>query len=268
MKAMKLSLIAGAVVLSTSAMANVVTDTASNVATGTVNVVKNTGSALVDGGRTLIKTAVKPAAVSVEAGTLGYGANVAWAVNEKTSLVAGWTGGDVTDLVGDDFTSRGVTYQVDTDLSNPYLGVQVRPAANWFTVSGGIIVPDNDVKVKALGDNGSYKIGGVVYDATQVGELNGTLEHRNKVAPYMTVGFRPTINNNWGVFGEVGAAYMGDTRADITAANNALVTGKDDNGNSVTTSTSTIANQAAAEIEDKNWGRWAPIAKVGVTYRF
>ncbi len=253
MKAVKLSVVSAAVLLSTSAMANVVT---------------NTGAAVVDGTRTIFSTLVKPAAVSAEVGTLGYGANIAWAANEKTSLVAGWTGGDVTDLVGDDFTSRGVTYQVDTDLSNPYLGVQVRPAANWFTVSGGIIVPDNDVKVKALGDNGSYKIGGVVYDATQVGELNGTLEHRNKLAPYMTVGFRPTINNNWGVFGEVGAAYMGDTRANITAANNASVTGKDDNGNSVTNSTSTIANQAAAEIEDKNWGRWAPIAKVGVTYRF
>lgn len=266
MKAIKLTAIAAAAVLSTSAMANVVTDTASNVATGTVNAVKNTGAAIFDGGRTLVKTAVKPAAVSVEAGTLGYGANIAWAANENTSIVAGWTGGDITDLVGDDFTARGVDYTVDTDMSNPYVGVQVRPMSNWLTVNGGIIIPDNDIDVKASG-KGSFKVGGEVYNYNSAvnGELKGKLEHRNQIAPYLTVGFRPTINNNWGVFGEVGAAYMGDTRADITATSPDSVVTSD---NGTTKTMSQLANQASADIEDKNWGRWAPIAKVGVTYRF
>ncbi len=265
MKAIKLTAIAGAVLLSTSAMANVVTDTANTVATGTVNAVKATSSAIVDGGRTFLQTATKPAAVSAEVGTLGYGANITWDANDSTAVVAGWTGGDVTDLVGDDFSARGVDYTVETDLSNPYLGVQLRPMKNWLTVNTGIIIPDNDVKVTAQANGGTYKIDDVVYNAADVGSLTGTLEHRNKVAPYLTAGFRPTINNNWGVFGEIGAAYMGETKATITSDKSGSVTSAD---GATTTDIAALTEQAEHEIEDKGYAKWAPIAKVGVTYRF
>lgn len=80
MKTLKLSMFGAAVLLSTSAMANIVTDT---------------GATLVDGTRTLFKTATKPAAVSLEVGSLGYGANIAWAANDRVELQAGWAGGDI-----------------------------------------------------------------------------------------------------------------------------------------------------------------------------
>lgn len=251
MKAVKLSVVSAAVLLSTSAMANVVTDT---------------GAAVVDGTRTIFSTLVKPAAVSAEVGTLGYGANIAWAVNDTVELQAGWAGGDIAKSINDNFDANGVNYEVDTDFSNPYLGVQMRPAANWFTVGAGIIVPDNDITVRANDyDQGVYRVGGKEYKQADVGVLEGTLEHRNKLAPYMTVGFRPNLHNNWGVFGELGAAYLGKTDATITAVDSRTVTSTD----GLETKTSQeIAAQAANDIEGKDYARWFPIAKVGVTYRF
>lgn len=251
MKAVKLSVVSAAVLLSTSAMANVVTDT---------------GAAVVDGTRTIFSTLVKPAAVSAEVGTLGYGANIAWAVNDTVEIQAGWAGGDIAEAINDNFDANGVNYQVETDFSNPYLGVQMRPAANWFTVGAGIIVPDNDITVRANDyDQGVYHVGGKDYAQKDVGVLEGTLEHRNKLAPYLTVGFRPTLHNNWGVFGELGAAYLGKTDATITAADSRVVTSTD----GLETKTSQqIAAQAERDIEDKDYARWFPIAKVGVTYRF
>ena len=207
--------------------------------------------------RTFFQTVTHPAAISAEVGSLGYGANIGWALNDKTELQAGWAGGDVADLFGGDFDANDVNYDVDSDFSNPYLGVQLRPMANWFTVGAGIIVPDNDIDVTANANGNSYKIDGVDYDSTEVGTLKGSLEHRNKLAPYATIGFRPNITNNFGLFGELGAAYMGKTDATVTAINGTDAV----KGNAA-------ANAAEKELEDKNWLEWMPIVIVGATYRF
>lgn len=244
MKAMKLTMIGAAVLLSTSAMANVVTETGAAVVDGA----KHTGKAIVGGTKTLFKTATNPAAVSVEAGSLGYGANIAWSLNETTELQAGWAGGDAAGLIKDDISVDGVKYDLDTDFSNPYLGVQLRPAANWFTVGAGVIVPDNDIKVRTDNASGTQTVKGVDYAVT--GTVEGEIEYRNKLAPYVTVGFRPNLNNNWGVFGEVGATYLGKADVTINSSNAAF-------------------NAAAADaIEDKSYVSWYPIVKVGATYRF
>lgn len=97
-------------------------------------IVRNTTGAVVGGTKTFFQTAINPASVSAEVGTLGYGANIGWSLNEKTELQAGWAGGDVADLFGGDFDANDVNYDVDADFSNPYLGVQLRPTGNWFTM--------------------------------------------------------------------------------------------------------------------------------------
>jgi len=221
-------------------------------------VVSNTTGAVVGGTKGFFNKVVNPASVSAEVGTLGYGANIGWSLNEKTELQAGWAGGDAADLFGGDFDADDVNYDVDTDFSNPYLGVQLRPTGNWFTMGAGIIVPDNDIDVRANAEDGNFRIDDVDYDADEVGTLEGTIEHRNKLAPYLTVGFRPNITNNFGLFGEVGAAYMGKTDATVRAAGN---------GTNAATA-ATAASAAEQELEDKDWLEWFPIVKVGATYRF
>jgi hypothetical protein len=231
------------------------TSTNTGIVGKTTGAVRNTTGAIFGGTKTLFQTAINPASVSAEAGTLGYGASVGYSLNEKTELQAGWAGGDAADLFGGDFDADDVNYEVDSDFSNPYLGVQLRPASNWFTVGAGIIVPDNDIDVRANAEDGSYKIDNVTYSSADVGTLEGTIEHRNKLAPYATIGFRPNITNNFGVFGELGAAYMGKTDATVTASG--------------TSATAIAAAEAAEdELEDKDWLEWMPIVKVGATYRF
>ena len=234
-------------------------------------VVRNTTGAIFGGTKTLFNTAIHPASVSAEVGTLGYGASVGYSLNDKTELQAGWAGGNVADLFGGDFDANGVNYDVDSDFSNPYLGVQLRPAANWFTMGAGIIVPDNDIDVTANpsgGISGFYDVNDIKYDASGVG-LEGTLEHRNKLAPYGTIGFRPNIGNNWGVFGEIGAAYMGKTDAKVRSTNpDADVNYTDEQGVTQTIKGSEVANIAEQELEDKDWLEWFPIVKLGATYRF
>lgn len=283
MKLIKLTAISAAVLASTAALAAepvIVVDGNDAMAyeaapapsyayNADAGVVSNTTGAIFGGTKTLFQTAVNPAAVSAEVGTLGYGANIAWSMNDKTELQAGWAGGDVADLFGGDFDADDVNYDVDSDFSNPYLGVQLRPAGNWFTMGAGVIVPDNDIDVRANANGPNFRIDNVDYNATQTGTLSGTIEHRNQLAPYGTIGFRPNINNNWGVFGEVGAAYMGKTDATVRSSNeNGPVTALDANGNVSVVSGSDVARAAEQELEDKDWLEWFPIVKVGATYRF
>ena len=275
MKLIKLTAISAAVLASTAALAAepvVVVDDNTAVAyeaepvavayeaepayayNADAGVVRNTTGAVAGGTKTFFQTAINPAAVSAEVGTLGYGANIAWGLNEKTELQAGWAGGDVADLFGGDFDANDVNYDVDADFSNPYLGVQLRPTGNWFTMGAGIIVPDNDLDVTANPEGGVYKINDVSYNADDVGTLQGTMEHRNKLAPYATIGFRPNITENFGLFGELGAAYMGKTDATVTASKTGPVR-VDDGGNNGGTvvpglSPDDVAKRAELELEE------------------
>lgn len=232
-------------------------------------VVRNTTGAVVGGTRTFFQTVTHPAAISAEVGTLGYGANIGWALNDKTELQAGWAGGDVADLFGGDFDANDINYDVDSDFSNPYLGVQLRPMANWFTMGAGIIVPDNDIDVTANANGPNFRIDNVDYNASDVGTLSGTLEHRNKLAPYATIGFRPNITNNFGLFGELGAAYMGKTNATVTSSNaNGPVRADSVDGPVLGVTGQDVADKAKQQLEDKDYLEWMPIVKVGATYRF
>lgn len=231
-------------------------------------VVQNTTTQVVEGTKTIVSTITHPAAVSAEVGTLGYGANIAWGVNDKTELVAGWTGGDISDLTGNDFKARGVKYDVvKSDFSNPYVGVQMRPASNWFTVGTGVIFPDNEVKVRTTDTSGTFKINGKQYKLANGAGLEGTIDHRNDIAPFLTVGFHPNINNHWGLFGDIGAAYMGKTDVNIKATGNKLVVNQDGTSQTLVNGDA-VARQAEIEVKDKDWGEWYPIVKVGATYRF
>ncbi len=288
MKLIKLTAVSAAILGSTAAMAAdpiVVVDDNDTVAypvaapayqyNRDAGIVRNTTGAVVGTTKTLFNTAINPAAVSAEIGTLGYGANLAWSMNETTELQAGWAGGDVSDIK-DDFDVDDVEYEIkDADFSNPYLGVQMRPAANWFTVGAGIIVPDNDLDVEARGEGDIFEIDDVSYFATDVGTLAGTVEHRNDLAPYLTVGFRPNISDRWGVFGEIGAAYMGKTDATVRAVGDATenvgyfdASGERVEPNESDVTRGDVARRAERELEDDDLLEWFPIVKLGATYRF
>ncbi|WP_201583515.1 hypothetical protein [Psychrobacter jeotgali] len=230
--------------------------------------VRNTTGAVVGGTKTFFGTVFNPAAISAEIGTLGYGANIGWALNDKTELQAGWAGGDVSDIK-DNFDVNDIEYDIkDADFSNPYLGVQIRPAANWFTMAGGIIVPDNDIDVEANAKGPNYRIGNIDYNAAQTGTLVGTVEHRNKLAPYATIGFRPNISDKWGIFGEIGAAYLGKTDATVRSTNPNGPVVATTVGGTTTVTGNDVAIAAEKELQDKNWLEWLPIVKLGATYRF
>ena len=241
-------------------------------------VIANTTGAVVGNTRTIFDTVVHPAAVSAEIGTLGYGANIAWGLNDTTELTAGWNGFsddgtkdlDASDswinwgkALGDGYGNFQGDMKYDADFSNPYLGVNLRPWATNFTVGTGIIVPDNELKARLTTDNANgadIKINGTKYNVANAqagGYVDAKVENRNTLAPYLTIGYHPNIDQKWGLFGEIGAAYMGKMDANIDAKN-VTVNGVD--------ATEKFKEEARKDIEDNDV--WYPIVKAGLTYRF
>ena len=280
MKLFKLTAVAAAVLGSSVAMAQDVvvvdnTQAANDVVVVTEAPVQQTGTNVLDSGKGFFNQAVNPAAVSAEIGTLGYGANIAWGVNETTELTAGWNGFsddgtkdlDASDswinwgkALGDGWGNFKGDMKYDADFSNPYIGVNLRPWANNFTIGTGILVPDNELKAELTPKDGkaaNVKINGTEYTVNSGDTVKVEVENRNKLAPYLTVGYRPNINQNWGVFGEIGAAYMGKMDAKVTSTG---VTGE--NGE-----TNADFEKAARDDIQKD-DVWYPMVKAGVTYRF
>lgn len=254
MKAIKITALTLAM-LSGTAMANVVTDTTDSV---------------VGGAKTLFKTATNPAAVSLELGTQGYGANVAWGINESTELQAGWAGMDFDvsaeiggddsiinwkKVLGEEYERFSGELQFKAKTSNPYLGVQMRPFSNWVTVGAGVIVPKHEFSagLTATTDT-SISVNGKDYDVNGTGAVNITAENHNKLAPYATLGFRPNINNRFGLFAEVGAAYVGNYKTSVAVTGD--VPEKEE-----------LQRELEKEVSDSSIPVY-PIAKAGITYRF
>lgn len=218
-------------------------------------IVRDTGTGVIGSTLAGLKTVVTPNAISAEAGSLGYGARIGWELNPTVEFQAGWAGGDVADLFGGDFDVDDIEYDVDSDFSNPYLGVQVRPGAGAFTMSAGVIVPDNEININANSKNGVYRIGDRNFSANNVGSLRGSVEHRNELAPYLTIGYSPRITQNIAVFGEIGAAYLGEVNSNVTASGN----------NAEAQAAAAAANE---ELQNEDYLEILPIVKLGATYRF
>ncbi|MFW2176326.1 MULTISPECIES: hypothetical protein [unclassified Moraxella] len=289
MKMLKLAVIPAALIASSAFAAEVVQPVAYNPETG---VVQNTTNQVLTGTKTVFETVTHPGAVSAEVGTLGYGANVAWGVNDKTELVAGWTGGKIdgdvdinssdsyinwNKVLGDEYQDFDGNINYKLDLNNPYLGVNLRPFANGLTVGTGVIFQDNEFKALLNNDGGStdFTIDGTKYSVSQGSTVGVAVAPRNDLAPYLTLGYRPNINARWGLFGEVGAAYMGKSAADVNV-NAATVTSVDANGSVTNINPNDLPAVANAkqQLKDDLMDKLAnkqviyPIAKVGVTYRF
>ncbi len=225
---------------------------------------------------------MKPASVSAEIGTLGYGANVAWDVNNKTQLQVGVNAGDVVGMIPCNCEKEryinDVKFDIDSGFVNPYVGVQVRPMDNAFTVGAGVMHVGND-KVNAVATPKTEKTFTVgesnrEYTVTADAKVDAEVKFKNKLAPYLTVGVHPNKNKRVSMFGEVGAVYVGGVKTDVKTTG----TFKDQAGNDITAQNSAefakLQDDIREEFEErveKNLNgndKFYPIAKIGATVRF
>ena len=205
----------------------------------------------------------KPASVRAEVGTTGYGGAISYNANPHVGVTLGYNGGDIS--WSDDLSINGSKYDLNMDNNNVYLNAEIRPWANWLYVATGVAYLDNEYDLeRRAGQNASFKVDGARF-ANPVGttQINGTMNYKNDIVPYVGVGFSPAITNRWGVFGEVGAYYTGNPTVNLTTdAASSLLVG--DDGRTLGTAIKDEENK----IRDKGTYEWLPVAKLGLSFRF
>lgn len=209
-----------------------------------------------------------PTGVRAEVGTTGYGGALLWTANPYVGLALGYNGGDIS--WSDDLSIDGTKYDMDMDNNLTYLNAEIRPwgasPSKWAQgvyVAAGVGYIDNEYGLeKRLNNaNDTLKIGDQNFNAPSgQGYVKGDMSYKNDIAPYLGLGFAPKINNNWGVFGEVGAFYTGNPSVNLESVGLQEVGGVD-NGQ-------TAANREAEKIRNDDKYEWMPVAKLGVSYHW
>ena len=218
---------------------------------------------VVQDGYAFEKNQLIPTGVRAEVGTTGYGGALLWTANPYVGLALGYNGGDIS--WSDDLSIDGTKYDMDMDNKLAYLNAEIRPwgasANRWAQgvyMAAGVGYLDNDYDLSKRSNDGTIKVNGNNYNFN--GAVEGKMSYKNDIAPYVGLGFAPKINQNWGVFGEVGAYYTGNPTANLNAVGLQEVGGTE------------TGAQAAERLENRiindDKYEWLPVAKLGVSYHF
>ena len=201
-----------------------------------------------------------PTGVRAEVGTTGYGGAVLWTANPYVGLALGYNGGDIS--WSDDVKVNGSTYDLDMENNNVYLNAEIRPWANWLYVATGVAYLDNDYDLTRNVDaTRAFRVNNQDFLANAGGvKIDGKMEYKNDIAPYLGFGFAPKVYKNIGVFGEVGAYYTGNPKVTLTSTGTATTAGSQSLTEAVNAEANKIAN------DDKY--QWLPVGKVGVSFSF
>ena len=203
---------------------------------------------------------LKPASVRAEVGTTGYGGAISYNANPHVGVTLGYNGGDIS--WSDDVKVNGSTYDLDMENNNVYLNAEIRPWANWLYVATGVAYLDNDYDLTRNVDaTRAFRVNNQDFLANAGGvKIDGKMEYKNDIAPYLGFGFAPKVYKNIGVFGEVGAYYTGNPKVTLTSTGTATTAGSQSLTEAVNAEANKIAN------DDKY--QWLPVGKVGVSFSF
>ncbi len=216
--------------------------------------------------------------VGAEAGTLGVGANLDWKISDKLSLRSGWTGGSIGLK---DIEIDSLDFDVTAKFNSPYIGMQVRPWENWFTVNTGLTyIGSNKINARVSPTNNTrFIVDGEEYVVQTDGRIDVDVKFNNKVAPYLTLGTQSNVSKNLSLFAEIGAGYTDGYKKAINLEGSYIKSEVIDSGNNNPNNELTdeefdeLQTELANEIEDKieertKSSKFYPIIKVGIVYRF
>ena len=207
-----------------------------------------------------------PTSIRVEGGTTGYGGALSWAVNPYVGVTLGYNGGDVS--WSDSLKVNGSKYDLDMNNNNVYLNAEMRPwgasnnaFAKSFYVAAGAAYLDNDYDITRNVSKGrNFSVNNTDFNADSDVRLKGKLKYKNDIAPYLGLGLSPRFGEHFGMFGEVGAYYIGNPTVSLNS------TGTATNGNGQSLDTAVAREENNIRNQDKY--KWLPSAKLGINYYF
>ncbi|MDQ8184844.1 hypothetical protein [Pelagicoccus sp. SDUM812002] len=167
------------------------------------------------GQKTTEANATSRFALGVEGGTTGLGGSVWFTASKQFTFNAGY--GSLSE--DKDYSTDGVDYSGNVDLSNGYATIQWHPGGGGFHLLAGVVFTENSVNVVGRPESGTtYDLDGVEYPASLVGTIVGDVEWDNSTAPYIGFGFsKKPEGKGWGAYINAGVMDAGSAVARLEA---------------------------------------------------
>ena len=155
---------------------------------------------------------VYAAGIGARAGTTGVGIDLGWSIVPTLSARIGYSGlGFDTSVNTDD-----VDYDGKARLSNPSLVLDWHPLGP-FRVTAGIVGADNKVDIVGNPAGSTYTINGNTYQASDVGNLSGTVKIGDGVTPYLGFGYGNVAGAGVNFYFDIGVMFQGSPKTRLTA---------------------------------------------------
>jgi hypothetical protein len=192
-------------------------------------------------------------ALGITAGTTGIGAEASFKTigNFVVRLNAGGASLHTTKM------QDGISFSGNVRGFNAGVTGDWHPFENGFRLSGGVRAVGADFAATAAG--ASVTLNSHTYTPAQYGTLSLSAKNGNTIAPYLGLGWDSAhySSSNWTVSLDLGAMYTGNPRIGLSATGNAPGLAAD-----------LAAEQQKLSDSFAKYGRFYPVAQLGLAYRF
>jgi len=134
-------------------------------------------------------------------------------------------------------------------------GIDLFPGGGSFRISGGVLSRPDDIELKGV-PTASVDIGGTVYTIAELGTVTGSIGSSSEIAPFVTIGWGKHTSSGFGLFLDIGAAYMGDPEVNAEASGTL--------GSNATFNTNLDAEIATFEEDLGTYLKFYPILSIGL----
>lgn len=150
--------------------------------------------------------------IGAKAGTLGIGVEGTWRALPWIDLRLGMNRYDYDDSG----FYAGVPYDGTLALDTYYGTANFRFPLSPFRVTAGLYQNGNELQLQSQAPAGTYNIGGIEFDAADVGTLS-SVSSFDGTAPYLGVGYDFTVLGRVGLNLDFGVLWQGEADVSLTA---------------------------------------------------
>ncbi len=150
--------------------------------------------------------------IGAKAGTLGIGVEGTWRALPWIDLRLGMNRFDYDDSG----TYAGVPYDGTLSMDTLYGTANFRFPLSPFRVTAGLYDNGNELQLESFAPGGTYEIGGIEFDADDVGTLR-SVSSFSGTSPYLGVGYDFTVLGRVGLNLDFGVLWQGEPDVTLTA---------------------------------------------------
>jgi len=198
------------------------------------------------------------AGLGLRAGSTGVGDDIGFGIAPTLSARVGYSGLKFDTEV----STTDVNYTSRVKLSNPSGLLDWSPLGP-FRITAGIVGTNSQADLTGVPSGGTFTINGATYQASDIGNLSGTVKAGNSAAPYLGFGYGNVAGAGVNFYFDVGVMFQGSPKVTLTAnCGPALPAGQ----------CAQLQSDVAAErqrVEDKlSKYKYYPVANIGITIGF